>query len=531
MKRWMTAALCLLLAVSLTGCTLLERTAGQVSEILWRIEQMFSAPVQQESQPAPTPEPRWVELEAYDLMEQGFGPFTDALEEWLRQGLEDAENLSWNLHSLSLTLGTDGLPLSMEADLYAYRDGQFLQGYRMEWNAVTGRLYQDVNNVGTLMDSDAGTSADTSENPNLRLELVAERLRALPQDDLQMALGTPLLVEFTAFSRPEGGQTVVDMSAAPEGFDLAMYQAGQYGKADGSPTWMLTVRQAEDEDRAGTRTARFCFAPADEARWLGNPQLYEQTDIRVTNEGHLFYTRDWGENWNALPSRFEGLLAECIEACTAVTRSSWYISPQEDGPVGFVLGGELPVIVYSPDGGTTWREQAMGSYPHTPDRRMLCGAPDGTLYAAAGCDWSMGTGGKTELFRCSPGGEGFEALALPAEVDGHYPICGVAAGAEGALVISVETSSENNWLDLYYSLDRGESWQTLELPWEDAQLDGVGFLYRVSWLRQQEDGSWQLCLTQEPTGVNGYDWCAVFAAQAVDGPWNYQAKQPDPASR
>ena len=47
----------------------------------------------------------------------------------------------------------------------------------------------------------------------------------------------------------------------------------------------------------------------------------------------------------------------------------------------------------------------------------------------------------------------------------------------------------------------------------------------------QTCGSWQLCLTQEPTGVNGYDWCAVFAAQAVDGPWNYQAKQPDPASR
>ncbi len=103
------------------------------------------------------------------------------------------------------------------------------------------------------------------------------------------------------------------------------------------------------------------------------------------------------------------LLAECIETCTAVTRSSWYISPQENGPVGFVLGGNLPVIVYSPD--------------------------------------------------------------------------------------------------------------------------GVGFLYRVSWLRQQEDGSWQLCLTQEPTGVNGYDWCAVFTAQTPEGPWTYQAKQPDPVSR
>lgn len=57
MKRWMMAALCLLLAVSLTGCTLLERAAGQVSEALWRIEQLFSAPAQPEFQPAPTPGP------------------------------------------------------------------------------------------------------------------------------------------------------------------------------------------------------------------------------------------------------------------------------------------------------------------------------------------------------------------------------------------------------------------------------------------------------------------------------------------
>lgn len=49
---------------------------------------------------------------------------------------------------------------------------------------------------------------DNTENPNLRPDLVAERLRALPCDDLQTALGTPLAVEFSAYSRPEAGQTV-----------------------------------------------------------------------------------------------------------------------------------------------------------------------------------------------------------------------------------------------------------------------------------------------------------------------------------
>ena len=108
---------------------------------------------------------------------------------------------------------------------------------------------------GPLMESDAESGADNTENPNLRPDLVAERLRALPFDDLQTALGTPLVVEFSAYSRPEAGQTVVDMANDPGGFDLALYQAGQYGKADGSPAWMITVRQTEDENRAGTGAA------------------------------------------------------------------------------------------------------------------------------------------------------------------------------------------------------------------------------------------------------------------------------------
>ena len=72
--------------------------------------------------------------------------------------------------------------------------------------------------------------------------------------------------------------------------------------------------------------------------------------------------------------------------------------------------------------------------------------------------------------------------------------------------------------------------QALELPWEDVQADGVSFLYRVSWFRQQEDGTWQLCLTQEPTGAKGYDWCAVFTAPQPEGPWSFLSTGQDPAS-
>ena len=144
MKRWMAAALGILLVFSLTGCSLLDQAYGRVSEVLWQLQQTFSAAAQPENQS----EPRWVELESYDLVKQGFDPFIAATEEWLRQGLQDAENLSWNIHSLHLTLGTDGMPLTLTADSYAYRDGQFRQGCRMEWDAAAGRLHQEVNNAG-----------------------------------------------------------------------------------------------------------------------------------------------------------------------------------------------------------------------------------------------------------------------------------------------------------------------------------------------------------------------------------------------
>lgn len=244
----------------------------------------------------------------------------------------------------------------------------------------------------------------------------------------------------------------MDMANDPGGFDLALYQAGQYGKADGSPAWMITVRQTEDEDRAGTRTARFCFDPVDESCWVGNPDLYAQTDIQVTNEGHLFYTRDWGENWSALPSRFEGQLAECIETCTAITRSSWYGFPPAGRPGGLLCWAEIcrwwcTVWMAAPPG----RSRIWAVTP-TSRTGVRCAArrmaPCMRWWAATGA-WAPVVG--TGLFRCAPGAQSFEALALPAELDEHYPICGVAAGGSGEVIISAETSSENNWPALYYT--------------------------------------------------------------------------------
>ena len=138
MKRWMAAALCILLAFSLTGCSLLDRLTVGSARYCGSSSRPFPLRHSRRNQP----EPRWVELESYDLVKQGFDPFIAATEEWLRQGLQDAENLSWNIHSLHLTLGTDGMPLTLTADSYAYQDGQFRQGCRMEWDAAAGRLHR-----------------------------------------------------------------------------------------------------------------------------------------------------------------------------------------------------------------------------------------------------------------------------------------------------------------------------------------------------------------------------------------------------
>lgn len=181
MKRWMAAALCILLAFSLDRAVpcWIRLTVGS-ARYCGSSSRPFPLRHSRRTSRSPRRSPAGWSWNHTIWWNRDLIRSSRPQRSGCAQGLQDAENLSWNIHSLHLTLGTDGMPLTLTADLYAYRDGPVPAG-AAGWNgdAAAGRLHQEVNNVGTLMESDAESGADNTENPNLRPDLVAERAARL----------------------------------------------------------------------------------------------------------------------------------------------------------------------------------------------------------------------------------------------------------------------------------------------------------------------------------------------------------------
>lgn len=378
-------------------------------------------------------------------------------------------------------------------------------GFTIDWNSGTQVLTYWT--TGTLYSNDP----TGGYNENLSADLLNANLAALPLAALQAAMPEGLVIGFTAFARPSAGEAVVDMrSGAPRTLDLSQAAVGAYGTADGGPQWMLTVEDAAD----GNQTLRFCYAPAQPEQWLGNPASYTQKDVFVSDTG-LRYTRDWGETWKALPSQYTDLAQACLDDYTDITRSSVSISDEEGGPVAFLLGGNDATLVYSMDDGATWSEMNLGSTEDaTLDRRVAQLLPGGMGLAAAGGNWTMGGGCWRALSLTKDGGATWQSVSdtLP----GERSICGASITEDGTVMISLETRTEDNWPEVYVSTDGGQSWTPINMPWTDAELEEVYWIYRLDSLTRTEDG-WKARFTQEPMG----NWAAEFTASDLTGYWQY----------
>lgn len=378
-------------------------------------------------------------------------------------------------------------------------------GFTIDWDGMGQLLHYETS--GTLYSNDP----TGGYNENLSEEVWDANLAALPLAALQDALPGELTVSFTAFARPSAGEAIVDMrGGAPQALDLSQAAVGAYGTADGSPQWMLTVENPSEENGK----LCFCFAPVKPEQWVGNPSAYTQKDVIVADTG-LRYTRDWGETWKALPSQYTALAQACLDDYTDVTRSSVSISDEEGGPVAFLLDGNDATLVYSMDDGANWSEMNLGSTEDaTLDRRVAQLLPNGMGLAAAGGNWTMGSGCWRALALTKDGGQTWDTVTdtLP----GERSICGASVTEDGTLMISLETGSEDDWPEVYVSTDWGQSWTPVNMPWTDAQMADVSWIYRLDSLTRTEEG-WKARFTQEPMG----NWAAEFTASDLTGYWQY----------
>lgn len=444
------------------------------------------------------------ELEPYPLS-QGVAPILEEVDRRLGNLLDSR----FNVDQVQLNVDPEGnvVEAGLQVTQYLGTEPGFNGGFTVRWAYETQILTYYT--TGTLYSNDP----TGGYNENLSADFLNTNLAALPVEAIKTIMPDGFTVEFTAFARPLAGETMVDMRNPPQQLDMSQAAVGAYGTADGGPQWTLVVEVPEDWDQR----LSFCYEPAVPEQWIGNPASYTRTDVMVADTG-LRYTRDWGETWKALPSQYSQLAQDCLDDYTDITRSSWSISEEEGGPVAFLLGGNDATLVYSMDDGGTWSQMNLGSTEDaTLDRRVARLLPGGMGLAAAGGNWTMGSGCWRALALTQDGGQTWDNVSdtLP----GERSICGADITEDGTLMISLETRTEDNWPEVYVSTDAGQSWTPVNMPWTDAELEEVYWIYRLDSLTHTEDG-WTARFTQEPMG----NWAAEFTATDLTGYWQYSGR-------
>lgn len=439
-------------------------------------------------------------LDPYPLAGNGLTPLLDAV----AARLDHTPAPIVNVGQFVLRLDPDGRVIGADLTLCGYLGSPavYQGGCAIVWDAAAHSLQYTA--LGTLYQNDP----IGGENGNLTPETVNANLAALPLDALADVLPGGMELSFTPFDRPEAAAPVVDMRNAPKELDADRYAAGGYGTADGGPQWTL---QAGAVNGDGGQTWQFCFAPADPGQWVGSPDRYTCQDIRLTDTG-LQYTRDWGETWQALPDEYASLAGQCVEAYTGITRSSWSVWPEEGGPAAFLLG-EGATLVWTMDG-ENWSSRDFFTDGRAVDRRTAGMLPNGRGFVSFGGEWTMGSGGYCELWLTADGGQNW---ARPATMPSERSICGAAMLPDGTLMVSTETSAQDNWPDVFYTADGGASWRQLNLPWTDAEMQQLYWLYRLDSLTQDGTGVFHALFTQEPMG----NLAAEFTAESLDGYWQF----------
>ena len=486
------------------------------SRIPWNVFDLIDMAGQAFQQAVPEPDPipdatqplqqglNAFTLDPYPLAGNGLEPLFEAVEARLGRSFDPMVNVG----RFQLDVSPDGQLTGASVTLCEYLGSPavYQGGFELRWDGPAHQLEYDP--LPTLY----GNDPTGYQNDNLTMEVINRNLEQLPLDQLLTLYPDGLAIAFTPYDSPQEGLPVVDMSNPPQTLDTTRYLAGEYGTAAGS-LWMLVCTGNSDQTQDGT-VWQFCYAPDAPDQWVGRPDLYTRRDIRTHTDG-LEYTRDWGATWQQMPGEYASLVSDCQDAYTGICRSSWYISPEQNGPAAFLLGSGA-TLVWTMDG-TSWQEHEFyesDARPGTVDRRTAVMLPNGLGFVSYGGDWTMGSGGFCELWFTDDGGQTWtRSDTLP----DSYSVCGAAMLEDGSLMVSVETSSGDNWPAVYVTADRGASWQQLNMPWTYAESAGISWIYRLDSLTRAEDGSLCARFTQDPMG----NLAADFSADSLTGYWKF----------
>lgn len=190
----------------------------------------------------------------------------------------------------------------------------------------------------------------------------------------------------------------------------------------------------------------------------------------------------------------------------------------ENGAAFFLEMDYNDIWVYSSnDRGRTWSVNSLflEQDVRAVSDKLLGFTDDSFGYAAISTEYSPGAGIAVELYTTEDGGVTWQQKTIPAPAEGRArAINGLAFADSQNGIASLESGTENNWPYLYATTDGGNSWQEIQAPWEDTDVDWLRCIDSLT----RTDGKWYMKVTQYPQKLK----ICTFSAEQITGPWTYE---------
>ncbi|WP_040191229.1 WD40/YVTN/BNR-like repeat-containing protein [Clostridium culturomicium] len=448
-----------------------------------------------------------IKITNYNLKEQGF----NGLEELFRENVELPNILT--VDTFSGNLSTDGSIEDFDLLLQGFNDEkQYIQSYRFSYNAKKKIL----NYAGPK--SNIKNTIPIIYNENSEFSYLGQEIKKIPlQEQIQQLDFPRYVIEYYSNTKLSKGEPVMKQNGLGNFSVLTFdeYRSGIGGNSDGHTAIIFTLH---DGGGANVTENKICYivTPKNIEEISGNKNSFMKKDY-IINGYKMKVTRDYGETWIDIPISEEDLESTLYfyKMGIEIPSESYYISDNVGGTIALIYG-EDPKILLSKDDGLNWEtiELELEEFKSIT-RRVIGFTSEMEGYMALGTDWSMGSGESKVLYLTNDGGSTWDSNNLPLSGSSNT-LTGIQFSDINNAILSLEDRSDVNKPVLFATKNRGESWDEIQLPWNEMPSE-VQYLTQVDSL-VYEDGTYKLTLGQ---GI-GQNNKVVFYSDNILSGWKFK---------
>lgn len=445
-------------------------------------------------------------IKDYNLQKQGFR----GLEEMFREHTVLPSTLS--IESFEGSVSKEGILDDFNLLIYGYDESkEYIGVYRFTHDSKR----KVVNYAGPA--SGISTTLPQTFNENSEISYLDKELKKLPiSQEISKLDFSQYEVSYSANTKPDEGEPIIK-EGNNQVFPILTfdeYKSGKGGISDGHTAVIFTLSDGVDLYLGGSRIMYSC-SPANSEDLYGNKNNYMKKDYYI-NGPNVKVSRDYGENWIEIPLSEEDIneTLDFYRMGIEIPEDSFYISDDIGGIIAFIYGKD-PKILFSQDDGANWRNIDFTLDLEKPITRRCIGFINNSEgYMAFGTDWSMGTGEGKVLYVTSDGGANWTKKDMPLQNTSNT-LTGLKFADIEKGIVSLDGGSESNNPILYATIDRGETWQEINIPW-DTMTDDVQYLSKIDSV-VFEEGVYKLTLGQG----EGSNKKALFESNDIYNSWRF----------